>query len=688
MNDQLEYDRELDRRLHESGARVDIVGAREIFRGLLTTAVADDEKAWLSLIAPNASDDIVSSLRDLRDRIKKSMVDDGLSARKSDPKRLAALREDLSRRDLDAFIVPKADEHQGEFIARHSERLQWLTGFSGSAGSAVVFAEKKAAIFVDGRYTLQVKKQVSGKLFERYHAAEVSQADWIASNITAGMRVGFDPWLLTDRERARLDKVCERAGAYLVTVADNPIDHVWPGQPPQPITPMVAHPAKYAGQTSAKKRAQIIAELQRLNLDAVVISAPDAIAWIFNIRGHDIRCTPASLGFAVIHAAGGIELFTEPQKLSPGLEVHLGSDVVILETDALAAELGHFGTRAMRVGVDLAQAPAKISLALRHAGAEVIHTPDLTAMNKACKNKAERDGTRAAHLRDGIALCQFLSWLDRAGGKGKVSEWDVGLKIDELRCTLDLHQGPSFDTIAGFGANGAIVHYRAEKKSSATLKKGSLLLVDSGGQFLDGTTDVTRTVAIGKPSKEMCDRYTRVLKGHIALSRAVYPEGTSGSQLDTLARKPLWDIGLDYEHGTGHGVGSYLGVHEGPQRISKHPSTVALRPGMVVSNEPGFYKTGGFGIRIENLVMVQSIKMPKSAERKMLGFETLTCAPYDLRLIDTALLNVNEIAWINAYHAWVKVSLSKNLDKETRAWLNIATKLIKVSGKVSGRKAR
>ena len=286
MNEQLEFDRDLDKRLHETSARVDIVGAREIFRGILATSAGDDEEAWLSLIAPDASDDIADSLRELRDRIKKSMVDDGLSVRKTDPKRLKALREELSRRDLDAFIVLKADEHQGEFIARHSERLQWLTGFSGSAGSAIVMTEKTAAIFVDGRYTLQVKKQVSGKLFERYHATEVSQEDWLASNVSAGMRIGFDPWLVTDHQRVRLVKICESAGAYFVTVSDNPIDSVWVGQPPQPITPMLAHPAKYAGQTSTKKRAQLISELQRLNLDAIVISAPDAIAWLFNIRGH------------------------------------------------------------------------------------------------------------------------------------------------------------------------------------------------------------------------------------------------------------------------------------------------------------------------------------------------------------------------------------------------------------------
>ncbi len=683
MTDRHEFDRDLDRRLHEAGARVDLVGAREIFRGMLTTDLADDEAAWLSLIAPDAPDDIVDALRDLHARVKDSMIDDGLSARKTDPKRLAALRQELQRRDLDGFIVPKADAHQGEFIARHSERLQWLTGFTGSAGSAVVMTDKRAAIFVDGRYTLQVKKQVSGKLFKHYHSAEMSQANWLASELGAGMRIGFDPWLMTERERERLEKVCEGAGAYLVAVSDNPIDSIWPGQPPQPITPMLAHPAKYAGEASAKKRAQLVAELQRLGLDAVVISAPDAIAWLFNIRGHDIPCTPASLGFAVIHAAGGIELFTNPYKLSPGLEAHLGSDVVVLETEALASELGHFGTRSLHVGVDLAAAPAKIVMSLKNAGAHVVHTPDLTAARKARKNKAERDGMRAAHLRDGIALAQFLCWIDRVAGKGKTTEWDVGLKIDALRQSLDLHQGPSFETIAGYGANGAIVHYRAQQKTSATLKKGSLLLVDSGGQFLDGTTDVTRTIAIGKPTKEMCDRYTRVLKGHIALASAEFPESTSGSQLDILARKPLWDAGLDYEHGTGHGVGSYLGVHEGPQRISKHPNTVALEPGMVVSNEPGCYKAKAFGIRIENLVMVQALKKTKGAERRMLGFETLTCAPYDINLIDTSLLDADEIAWINDYHAWVRKSLTGHLEKDVRAWLAGATKPIKAPGRKS-----
>jgi Xaa-Pro aminopeptidase len=679
MTDRRELDRDLDRLLRENNARVDMVSAREILRGVLA-APDTSEAQWLTLIAPGANADVIAALNDLNTRIRASLIDDGLSRRTTDPERIQALRQEMKRRDLDAFIVPKADEHQGEFIARRSERLQWLTAFTGSAGSAVVMT-RKAAIFVDGRYTLQVKKQVTAKLFEAHHATVTSQATWLADNLSAGMRVGFDPWLITDNERKRLEKITEKAGAYLVALSDNPIDAVWTGQPASPISPMLPHPAKYAGETSQKKRQRLLDAMAKARLDTVVLTAPDSIAWLLNIRGADVPCTPISLGFAVVHSGGGIELFTDPRKMSPGLEAHLGPEVVVMESDALASELGHLGSRNLRIGVDLAQAAAKIPMTLRLAGADVINTPDLIMAMKARKNTAERDGMRNAHLRDGIAMVRFLSWLERSAGKGKITEWDVGLKIDALRTELDLHRGPSFQTIAGYGANGAIVHYRAAEKTSATLKKGSLLLVDSGGQFLDGTTDVTRTIAIGKPTAEMRDRYTRVLKGHIQLAAALFPEGTSGSQLDALARKPLWDVGLDYEHGTGHGVGSYLGVHEGPQRISKHPSTVALEPGMVVSNEPGYYKTGGYGIRIENLVMVCTVKPAKGWERKLLGFDTLTCAPYDINLIEPKLLSTVEVDWLNTYHAWVLKSLEKNLEKTERAWLQKATKRIKAGAR-------
>lgn len=677
MTDRRKFDRKLDQSLHESGARVDLVGAREIFRGLSTTPVADDEGAWRQLIAPQGDPELIENLRDLRSRVLSSIADDGLDHGKTDPNRIATFRKELKRRDLDGFIVPKADEHQGEFVARRSERLQWLTGFSGSAGSAIVMRNRTAAVFVDGRYTLQVKKQVDGKLFDYVQTAEQSHADWIRHNVSSGMRFGFDPWLHTDASRRRLKSACEDVGATLIATSDNPVDLIWKTQPVAPISPMVPHAQKYAGERAGKKRAAIVDALKNKGLDAVVLTTPDSIAWLLNIRGRDVPCTPLSLSFAIVHQSGGIELFTDPLKLTAETEAHFGQEVIVLEWEALTPELGHLGTRGARVGVDLNMAPAKIATALKDGGASVISMSDLTASPKAEKNTTEQKGTRSAHLRDGIALAKFLCWLDKEAGKGRLTEWDVGEKIDGLRTELDLHRGPSFSTIAGFGANGAIVHYRAEKKKAAKIKKGSLLLVDSGGQYLDGTTDVTRTIAIGKPTAEMRDRYTRVLKGHIDLARAVFPEGTSGSQIDALARKPLWDIGLDYDHGTGHGVGSYLGVHEGPQRISKYPSDVPLRPGMIISNEPGYYKTRAFGIRIENLVMVKSVKIGKGAERRLLGFESLTCAPYDLRLIDPKLLTKTQISWINEYHAWVKKSLSGNLDSATKKWLTSATKPIK-----------
>ncbi len=679
MTDHRKLDRNVDKLLRDGGARVDLVGAREIIRGLLATPVASDDAAMRALIAPNADPALMDGLRDLRDRIADTFNDDGLARRRTDPERVAAVRAELKRQNLNGFLVPKADEHQGEFIARHAERLQWLTGFSGSAGTAVVMTGKKAAVFVDGRYTLQVKKQVQSKLFESHHTVDTSLHDWLAQHLRTDQRLGFDPWLHTDADRNRLEQVCADAGAELIAVSENPVDAAWLGRPPAPLSPVVPHPTQYAGESNAKKRARIAKTLADKGLDAAVITAPDSVAWLLNIRGRDIPCTPVSLGFAIIRADGGVEWFNDPRKLTEGVERHLGDEVIVLEPDALISELTHMGTRGLKVGALLAQTPAKITSTLRDAGAEVVDISDPIALPKAQKNTVERKGIQTAHRRDGIALAQFLAWLDREGPKGKLSEWDVGEKIDALRTSLDLHRGHSFETIAGFGANGAIVHYRAPAKNSATLKKGSLLLVDSGGQFLDGTTDVTRTVTIGKPTAEMRDRYTRVLKGHIALSRAVFPEGTSGTQLDVLARKPLWEVGLDYEHGTGHGVGAYLGVHEGPQRISKFPSTVALRPGMVISNEPGYYKTRGFGIRIENLVMVREVKPPKGAERRLLGFETLTCAPYDLRLIDPKLMTRAEVSWVNDYHAWVKKTLSGHLDKATAKWLATATKPIKVS---------
>lgn len=674
MTDRRTFDRELDQLLRESGARVDLVGAREIIRGVLATPAADDEAAWLDLIAPDGDKALIDNLRALLARIIESAGDDGLNGGRADPARLVNLRNELKRRDLDGFLVPKADEFQGEFIAKRSERLMWLTGFSGSAGFGIVMRKGKAAVFVDGRYTLQVESEVDRDSFETHHITESPPTRWLAKTATAGMKIGYDPWLHTDDQVRRFERAARQAGAILVAVADNPVDAVWVGHPAAPMAPVVAHPAKYCSETAAQKRRQIGQSIKAQGMDAAILTAPDSVAWLLNIRGSDVGYTPLALGFAILHANGGVELFMDPRKLATGVDKHLGESVIVLEPDALMTSLQHLGSRSLHVLVDHATAPSIVVRTLKASGAEVSNAADPCALAKACKGKAERDGMRAAHVRDGAALARFLAWFDKEAPKGKLTELEAADKLAAFRAEVALYKGPSFGTIAGAGAHGAIVHYRADKKSNAKIKKGALLLLDSGGQYLDGTTDVTRTIAVGAPSAEMKERFTRVLKGHIALARAVFPEGTSGQQLDTLARKPLWEAGLDYDHGTGHGVGSYLGVHEGPQRISKNPGTTSLQPGMVVSNEPGYYKTGAYGIRIENLVMVVTVKAPKGAERRLLGFETLTMAPIDRNLIDTKLMTPVEIDWINAYHAGVAKTLGKLVDKPTKAWLDKATK--------------
>jgi len=674
MTDRRTFDRELDQLLRKGRARVDLVGAREVIRGILATPSADDEKAWLDLISPEADGKLLEGLRQLRDRIAESAGDDGLGGRRADPKRLANLRNELKRRGLDGFIVPKADEHQGEFIARRSERLMWLTGFAGSAGTAVVLSKGKAALFVDGRYTLQAKVEIDPAHVDVVHSAQQSPAEWLAKHAGAGAKIGYDPWLHTEDQMVRLERAVRQAGAVMIPTAENPLDAVWTGRPAAPMAPVVAHSAKYCSETAAQKRRQIGQSIKAQGIDAAVLTAPDSVAWLLNIRGGDVAYSPLALGSAILHHNGSVELFIDPRKLAPGVDKHLGESVIVLEPDALMTSLNHLGSRGLKVLVDQSMAPSIIARALTGAGAEVINAADPCSLAKACKGKLERTGMRNAHRRDGAALVHFLAWLDKEAVKGRLSEIEAADKLAEFRALQPLYKGPSFGTIAGAGAHGAIVHYRADKKTNAKLKKGSLFLIDSGGQYLDGTTDVTRTIAIGKPSAEMRDRFTRVLKGHIALAKAVFPEGTSGSQLDCLARKPLWEAGLDYDHGTGHGVGSYLGVHEGPQRISKMPGTTPLQPGMVVSNEPGYYKAGAYGIRIENLVMVVTVKPPKAAERRLLGFETLTLAPIDHTLIDPKLLSPAEIAWIDGYHAEVRTALAKHVDRPTKAWLDKATK--------------
>ena len=593
-------------------------------------------------------------------------LDDGLDGGPTDPARLGALRDELKRRDLDGFIQPRSDEHQGEYVARKSERLAWLTGFTGSAGLAVVLADK-AAVFADGRYTLQVEKEVDGGLFEHCHLTDKPPADWIAANLAPGARLGFDPWLLTPVQTARFQAACKKAGGELAACDGNPVDAVWTGQPAAPLSPVVAHDAAFAGDSSNDKRRRIADGLKADKAGAVVLTAPDSIAWLLNVRGGDVPFTPLALSFAILYADASAELFIDGRKLAPGTADHLGGDVKTLEPDAFGPALDRLGKDAKTVRVSADTAPLWVFDRLEKAGAVIDRGDDPCQLPKAIKTAVQIDGIRTAHRRDGASLTRFLAWLDGEAAKGSLMESACADKLESLRRGNDHFQGLSFPTISGAGANGAIVHYRVSEETDAPLRPKSLYLVDSGAQYLDGTTDVTRTIAIGEPTDEMRRNFTLVLKGHIALATARFPEGTTGSQLDTLARLPLWRAGLDYDHGTGHGVGHFLGVHEGPQRISKRPNRVALEPGMVVSNEPGYYKAGAYGIRIENLVTV--VQVESDAEKPLLGFETLTLTPIDRALVVADMLDGAEVAWLDAYHARVLDEITPLVDEATAEWL-------------------
>ncbi|MGB5949752.1 MAG: aminopeptidase P family protein [Parvibaculum sp.] len=588
--------------------------------------------------------------------------------------RARRLREELKRRGLDGFLIPRADEHQGEYVPPHAERLRWLTGFSGSAGMAIVLLDK-AAIFVDGRYTLQVRAQVDVATFQPHHLVEEPPARWIEQNLAKGARLAYDSWLHTVDAVARYKVAAEKAGATLVAVDGNPLDAVWVDQPEPPAAPVTPHPIGFAGEPAAEKIGRLTSALMSDDVDAAILTMPDSIAWAFNIRGADVPHTPLPLSFAILHEDGTADLFIDERKVGPDVRAHLAPVARLHPREALGHALNELGAKKATVLIDPATCAAWIHDRLKAAGAEVKRGSDPCELPKACKNEAEIKGTRAAHLRDGRALTKFLAWLGREAPKGGVDEIAAAKTLEAFRAETNELRDLSFDTISGAGANGAIVHYRVTTATNRPLERGELFLVDSGAQYLDGTTDVTRTVAIGEASPEQRDRFTRVLKGHIAIATARFPEGTSGAQLDAFARMALWKAGLDYDHGTGHGVGSYLSVHEGPQRISKL-GTVPLRPGMIVSNEPGYYKTGAYGIRIENLLVVTPASMIDGGERPMLGFETLTLAPIDLNCVERALLTQEEADWLNAYHARVREALAPGLDAATAAWLEGATRAI------------
>ncbi len=584
--------------------------------------------------------------------------------------RVKKLRAELKKRKLGGFVVSRADPHQNEFVPPAEERLAWLTGFSGSAGAAVVLQDK-AALFADGRYGLQAREEVDRSVFTIEHLIERPPEDWIADNLPASGSLGYDPWRTTLDQVEKLAKACARAKAKLVAVADNPVDAIWRERPAPPLAPVKLHDQKFAGESAEAKLARLSAELAKAKCDAAVLSDPAAVAWTFNIRGGDVAHTPLPLSWAIVPREGKPLLFIDARKLANEVRTALGKLAAIEEPRNLEAVLAKHAKK-KTIRLDQATAPRRLADVIEKAGGTVSKGPDPVARMKAVKNATEIAGMRAAHQRDGVALCRFLAWLDREAPEGKLSEIDAVAALESFRRDTGALKDISFPTIAGSGPNGAIVHYRVTRKSNRRLAPGELFLVDSGAQYEDGTTDVTRTVAIGNPSEEMRERFTLVLKGHIAIARALFPDGTSGAQIDPFARAPLWAAGLDYDHGTGHGVGSYLSVHEGPARLSKL-GNAPLGPGMVLSNEPGFYKTGAYGIRIENLVLVTEARAREGAEKKLLGFETLTRAPIDRRLVVRGQLAREEIDWLDAYHALVRNEIGPLLDAETRPWLDAAT---------------
>jgi len=585
--------------------------------------------------------------------------------------RLSDLRAELARRGLAGFIIPRADAHQGEYVPARDERLRWLTGFTGSAGQAIAMRER-AAVFVDGRYTIQAATQLDATAFETVPIAEVSAADWLRAASSQGDVVGFDPWLVTPHQRDTYAKALEAVGASLRAEPDNPIDAVWPDQPPAPMGSAQVHPEKFAGVPSARKREEVAQTLSASGLDGFVLTLPDSINWLLNIRGSDLSHTPVMLADALLRADGSIDLFLDLDKLDEAVRSHLGDAVRLHETARFLPLLREAGLA--RVGLEKASVPVIVETTLRAAGAEIVWQRDPCTMPKARKNSAEQAGARAAHLRDGAAMARFLCWLDRRAAEEdpELKEIKVAKRLEQYRHETGHLQDISFDTISAYGPNGAQPHYRVSRETNVPLSGGSLYLIDSGGQYPDGTTDITRVIAIGAPEDRHRRAFTLVLRGMIAVSRALFPQGTTGVQVDAMARMPLWSAGLDFDHGTGHGVGAYLGVHEGPASLSKR-GTVALEPGMILSNEPGYYKEGDFGIRIENLLLVSPLAVPEGGEREMMAFETLTLAPIDLRLVDPALLRADEIEWLDAYHERVYDALYPLVDATTQDWLERAT---------------
>jgi Xaa-Pro aminopeptidase len=593
-----------------------------------------------------------------------------VSSPETGPARLTALRKALAAEGLAGFIIPRADAHQGEYVAARDERLQWLTGFTGSAGFCIVLPDM-AGVFIDGRYRVQVKGQVDLGHFTPVPWPETSAGAWIKANLGAGV-VGFDPWLHTADEIAALESALEDTGVT-IRPCSNIVDQIWADQPSAPVGLAFVHPEELAGESSAAKRARLAEGLQKAGQNAAVITLPDSLCWLLNIRGADVPRNPIVHGFAILHGDGRVTVFADPAKFDAKVRAHLGAEVSLRPMEAFVPAL-----RSLQgpVRVDRATAPLAVSQEMEDAGIEVAWGADPCRLPKACKNAAEIAATREAHLRDGAAMVEFLCWLDNAAPSRQLTEIDVVKALEGFRRATNALHDISFDTICGSGPHGAIMHYRVTEGSNRAVQQNELLLVDSGAQYVDGTTDITRTVAIGDPGTEARHAYTRVLQGMIAISRVRFPKGLAGRDLDPLARYNLWLAGQDFDHGTGHGVGAFLSVHEGPQRLSRL-SEVPLEPGMILSNEPGYYREGAFGIRLENLIVVESAPaLPGADARTHLAFETLTFVPLDRRLILVDLLSPGERSWLDAYHAQTLEKIGPRLSNAAKDWLIAATAIL------------
>jgi Xaa-Pro aminopeptidase len=582
--------------------------------------------------------------------------------------RVALLRAELARRGLDGFVVPRSDQHQGEYVPPCDERLAWVTGFTGSAGAAVILRDK-AALVADGRYTLQAAAQTDTAVVEPVQLAQMTMEGWIEANLPSGAKLGFDPWVHTPDQVRKLEEAVSHAGGVLVAADGNPVDAVWSSRPAPPRAPVRPYPDRLAGETAAAKIARLREALTAARCDALVVSDPHNLCWLLNIRGGDLSHTPLALCYGVVGRTGAVRLFVQPEKLTPEVTDELIGVCQPFAPSELPAALKALGEARQAVRLDAATCASAIRTMIEQAGGRADVGADPLSLMKARKNASEMEGARAAHRRDGAAVARFLAWFDAAAPGGELTEIDAAAELERCRRQTNLLRDISFPTISGAGPNAALPHYRVSAASNRRIEQG-IFLIDSGGQYEDGTTDITRTLAVGEVTPEMKDRYTRVLKGHIAISRAVFPKGVSGAQIDAFARQHLWEAGLDFDHGTGHGVGAYLSVHEGPQRIAK-VGHQALEPGMILSNEPGYYKEGAYGIRIENLIIVEPRAIP-GAEREMLGFETITLTPYDRRLIELGLLTPAERDFVDAYHARVLAEIGPSVEGEARLWLERA----------------